>query len=366
MAQNTETRRHGHRFLICLGIVLLVIALLLGGFVLFLTVTEYRPADVEPAQFSILSDPTVFDGSPFRIVSFNTGYASLGKDSDFVLDGGKTSGTQDRPTVEANMAGIGKIFQDADADFYMVQEIDQDSSRTYGINQLDAYAKVLPDHSWYYAPNYVCKFVPFPVTDPMGSIHSGVATYSRYQVSDAQRISLPVPFSWPVRTANLKRCMLETRIPIAGSDAELVILNFHLEAYDSGEGKTAQTQQVLQILQEEYEKGNYVIAGGDFNQIFPEVETFVKPTSQWVPGNLDPLPDSFEGWRYVYDDSVPTCRLLNQPYDPEDSLTQFYVIDGFIVSPNLEVTQIQTLDQQFEFSDHNPVVMDVTLKEGQN
>ena len=42
-------------------------------------------------------------------------------------------------------------------------------------------------------------------------------------------IALPESFTWPVKTCNLKRCMLETRIPLEGSDKELVMINFHLE-----------------------------------------------------------------------------------------------------------------------------------------
>ena len=66
-------------------------------------------------------------------------------------------------------------------------------------------------------------------------------------------------------------------------------------------------------------------------------------------------------WSVVTDDSVPTCRLLNQPYDPADDATQYYVIDGFLVSPNITVDEIKTLDEQFENSDHNPVKLGVTL-----
>ena len=68
--------------------------------------------------------------------------------------------------------------------------------------------------------------------------------------------------------------MLETRIPVDGSDKELVLINFHLEAYDSGEGKVAQMKQLSEKLQEEYAKGNYVIAGGDFNQTFEGMDTY--------------------------------------------------------------------------------------------
>ena len=70
-----------------------------------------------------------------------------------------------------------------------------------------------------------------------------------------------------------------------------------------------------------------------------------------------------EGWQYAYDTSVPTCRLLNQPYDPADTKnTQYYVIDGFILSPNVELVSVNSLDMGFENSDHNPVSICVRLK----
>ena len=291
-------------------------------------------------------------------MTFNTGYASLDDSNDFVMDGGKGSGMADRERVLENQEGIARILAENPADLYMLQELDKDSSRTFRENQLEVYGQVLPDCGWTYAPNFLCKFVPFPFHKPFGDVDSGVATYSRFAMEEPQRISLPTSFSWPMRVANLKRCMLVSRLPIEDEEAELVVINFHLEAYDSLEGKQAQTEQVLKIMAEEYARGNYVIAGGDFNQIFPEVVTDLKETSQWVPGDLEPLPGD---WRYVYDDTTPTCRLLNQPCDPESPLTQYYVIDGFILSPNVQVQRIQTVNQHFEFSDHNPVILDLLL-----
>ena len=118
-----------------------------------------------------------------------------------------------------------------------------------------------------------------------------------------------------------------------------------------------------EFLQAEYEKGNYVIAGGDFNQTFPgTLDKYpINNPSLWVPGVLEPeiLP---YGWSFVYDDSVPSCRLNNQPYDPESPSTQHYLIDGFIVSPNVELLSVNTLDEGFRFSDHNPVEMEIRLK----
>ena len=115
-------------------------------------------------------------------------------------------------------------------------------------------------------------------------------------------------------------------------------------------------------MQTEYAKGNYVIAGGDFNQIFPGGTTNfpLKESSEWRPAGLKlNLPS---GWSYACDLNTPSCRLLNQPYDASSAKTQYYVIDGFILSPNIELTQVQTLNARFVYSDHNPVVLDIQLK----
>ncbi|HCC38245.1 MAG TPA: endonuclease/exonuclease/phosphatase, partial [Treponema sp.] len=47
------------------------------------------------------------------------------------------------------------------------------------------------------------------------------------------------------------------------------MVNLHLDAYESSGGREAQTQMLLDFLYREYAKGNYCIAGGDFNQSFP-------------------------------------------------------------------------------------------------
>ena len=153
-------------------------------------------------------------------------------------------------------------------------------------------------------------------------------------------------------------------MPLADSDKALVLINLHLEAYDNGEGKAKQTAQLVKLLNEEYEKGNYVIAGGDFNSMLPDVNPDLYPlkeTEHFMPADIDAsiLP---EGWQYVTDDSVPTSRLLNHPYDAENlDNNQFYVIDGFILSPNVTLHQVETVDYQFAWSDHNPVRIQVEL-----
>ena len=340
---------------------LIAAAVLAAGLVGYLTVTEYNPAHAELAERGAYNNVDKITGSGLRLVTFNTGFGGLGEDADFFMDGGKGVNPTSQDAVKQNMLGIEEILREQDADVLLLQEVDTDSKRSFHLNQWLQYEYDLADYETRYAMNYSCDYVPYPLEDRIGEVHSGIATYSRYDISSATRYSLPCPFSWPTRVANLKRCMLVTRIPIENTEQELVIVNFHLEAYDDGEGKAAQFEQLLTFLQAEYEKGNYVIAGGDFNQALPDtLERYpIKATTEWEPSLLEELP---KDWQYAYDESVPTCRLLNQPYQPASEKTQYYVIDGFIVSPNIAIDGVETLDEGFVYSDHNPVVLDITLR----
>ena len=344
-----------------LGLVLAV-AVLAAGLVGYLTVTEYNPAYAETAERGANNYKQKLNRTDLRILTFNTGYGGLDADADFFMDGGKSVNPASQEVVERNMIEIERILRDQDADLLLLQEVDTDSDRTFHLNQWLQYEHDLEDYETRYAMNFSCDYVPYPLKERIGEVHSGIATYSRFDIASATRYALPCPFSWPTRVANLKRCMLVTRIPIENrEEQELVVVNFHLEAYDDGEGKAAQSEQLLQFLQAEYEKGNYVIAGGDFNQTFPDtLEQYpIKSTSDWTPSILEELPD---GWQYAYDSNVPTCRLLNQPYQPSSDETQYYVIDGFLVSPNVAVRSVETINEDFAYSDHNPVVLDITLQ----
>ena len=336
---------------------IIVIAALFFG---YLTLREYKPADVTPVGVrGDSSGEKVPSGKEIVVLSWNTGYAALGKNSDFVMDGGGNVPPADKEQVNEYMTGIKNTLDSLNADIYMLQEVDEDSDRSFNTDQRDVYTAG-QDAIGY---NYKCDYVPFP-WPPMGKVNSGVFTTTGYSIDSADRYSLPCPFSWPLRIANLKRCLLASYLPIEGSDKQLVIVNFHLEAYDSGEGKIAQTKQLLEFIEGEYAKGNYVIAGGDWNQTFPGSLDVYPNTHEdlWAVGLIDS--GSFkDGWTLAYDTSSPTCRLLNQPYNPDDGVnTQYYVIDGFVCSPNVNVISCNTVDEGFENSDHNPVRMIVTLK----
>lgn len=343
------------------GIIFLVILLIPASLAAFLTATEYRPKTKEAAETETLDEKKLIPGQTINILSWNTGYGGLSADADFFMDGGTMVNPRSQETVEQNLSAISDEIKQGAYDICLLQEVDRDSTRTEHTDELRLYSE-RTNLGYTYAPNYRCKFVPYPLP-PIGKVESGIATLSNLSMtSRADRISLPCPFKWPIRTANLKRCLLINRYEIEGTDNELVTVNLHLEAYDDGEGKKAQTDALMDLLAEEYEKGNYVVAGGDFNQTFPgSLDSFpIKNPELWTPGIVDEtaLP---EGWELAYDTDTPSCRLLNQPYDPDSSDTQYYVIDGFITSPNVKIDAVKTVNLGFANSDHNPVWLQITL-----
>ena len=340
--------------------ILILIAVAVAAVLVYYTAREYRPENTQELETGS-GTRQLSPGDSLSVLTWNTGYAGLGEDEDFFMDGGSKVRPDSADVVEENLKGICSILQGQEADVLFLQELDRNARRSYHVDELAWYEDALGmDGSFAY--NYKCDFVPYP-WPPIGRVEAGIATLTDYQMSGAARIALPESFRWPVKTCNLKRCMLEVRIPVEGTDRELVLINFHLEAYDSGEGKAAQSAMLAEKLTEEYEKGNYVIAGGDFNQTFDGIDAYpIHNKEDWVPGVYEEA-DIPEGFSLQAAQNVPTCRLLNAPYSGNYEDSQVYVIDGFLVSENLSVDRIENMDTEFEYSDHQPVRLEVTLKE---
>ena len=350
------------KILKALLVIVIVLLVLVGALLTFLTIVEYKPADTESVAVKTVGGQaeSLVTGDSIKLVSWNIGYGALGDNADFFMDGGKMVYTGDEARVRANMDAIAGEIKAQDPDILLLQEIDLNSSRSRHIDET-LYFDGMGFNNMAFANNFKVEFFPIPVP-PYGHIDSGIATYSSYPTTSATRVQLPCPFSWPIRTFNLKRCLLITRIPVEGGK-ELVIVNLHLEAYDDGEGKAAQAQMLMDILNDETAKGNYVIAGGDFNQTFSNIEdNFPVFPEQWQPASLDVSPYT-DNWQFIMYEDIPSCRSLYAPLagnDP-DSL-QYYIIDGFIISSNIRVDSYEILDLGFASSDHNPQVLNITLE----
>ncbi len=349
------------------ALLILICALVLAFvmLIIYLTITEYKPDPVESLTVengAAESDTGLLTGDALTVVSWNVGYGALGDNADFFMDGGSHVYTADKERLSENLSGIGTILSDLEPDIILLQETDTDSARSYHTDEFRYFMDMFPSYDGTFAYNYNARFVPFPLP-PIGEVGSGLVTLSAYDIERSERISLPCPFKWPVRVANLKRCLSVNRIPIEGSDKELVIINLHLEAFDDGEGKAAQTKMLADFLKNELEAGNYIIAGGDFNQSFSGTDTSGCPELEgcWHSGILDE--SNFDSSLTFLQPAVPSGRSLDRPLEgvQDTDSFQFYIIDGFIISDNLTVISVETVNHGFKYTDHNPVVLKVVI-----
>ena len=348
---------------IAIGGVLATVLTLAVGLVAFLSITEYKPGELDEIAVNNNQSNKVSLNQNYSLFSWNVGYCALDENSDFFMDGGSMVRANSKQQVENNAKEISDATTSQNVDFVFYQEVDEDSSRSKRVNEVNIFSSKFSNFGYTYCYNYKTEYVPYPLPT-LGKVSSGLLTLSKYQIKEAHRKKLPSTFSWPVSLVNLKRCLNITRLPINGSSKELVLINLHLEAYDEGDAKIAQTKVLLDVLKEEEQKGNYVIAGGDFNQTFSSVDMNKYPVkdNNWVPGFVDEEELTNINYTPLVDDSVPSCRLLDHPYKgTKKSDNQYYVIDALIVSNNVTVNDSHLVDYDFKNSDHNPFYLNFKL-----
>ena len=349
--------------------ILKILGIILGGLVslvillfLVLTIFEYRPDDIEELAINNNQSSVVEKGTEYRIVTWNVGYGALGDNADFFMDGGTHVYTSNKKRIKENIDCIQSELNSLNADFIFLQEVDVASSRSHMVDEVEYFADALPNYGYTYALNYRCLFVPIPFP-PMAKVKSGIMSFSKFEISEANRQALPCPFSWPVSVANLKRGLSIQVFDIKDTNKKLYMINFHLEAYDDGEGKIAQTKVLVDLLESIYANGDYAIAGGDFNQTLSTISADKYPITEeggWAPGVIDV--SGFTDFTAVMDDTTPTCRSLKIPYvDANKATFQYYLIDGFLVSNNIDIISYNTIGLDFVWSDHNPVKMNFKL-----
>ena len=244
-----------------IGIILICFLILLS----YLWIKEYRPEKIEDVKVYGKGEKDPEIGKNYKIMTWNIGYGGLDKDTDFFMDGGHMVFPINKNHVEKSIDHIISTSKNIDADIKLFQEVDYDSKRTFHINQVEKLRKNLIGSSTF-ALNFKASFVPYPIP-PMGKVESGIMTQTDFKIKKSKRYQQEIPHKFPTRLVNLKRAFNPSYIDIKNSDKKLVIINVHLDAYESGnKGRVAQTKEIIDFVNKEYKKGNYVLVGGDFNQ----------------------------------------------------------------------------------------------------
>ena len=335
-------------------------AVYLVGILLYGSIFEYNPRDAEEAYLNQKSVDVPDSIKSFSIISWNIGYCGLGSEMDFFYDGGEKVKTPAR-LVEKYSKGIADFIANTDSvDFFIFQEVDRKAARSSKLNEIELVEKVLPGFSSSFALNYQSFFVPIPILNPMGQVSSGLLNLSRYNKVESQRYTYYSSYAWPKKLFMPNRCFLADRFQLKDGK-ELIIINTHNSAFDpGGKLKEIEMPRIRDFMITEFEKGNYVIAGGDWNQNPPgfKPDNFADEKKGHTVVSIE---KTFfpEQWQFVFDPEHPTNRNLDISWDKEKTLTT--VIDFFIVSPNIRIETIKTINLDFKYSDHEPVFFQFVL-----
>ncbi len=330
-----------------------------AGGAYYLTANEYAPDEKQSVTVEGSKTKRISAGDTVTAVTYCIGYGIHDSGYDCVLEGGTMSKAPDQTAVEQNIGDIVSNIKALSPDIVLLQEVDRNSARSYNCDETEMITDGMNIYNSVFANDHLCRYVPKGFS---GEIDAGLQTLSKLHYTDtAERISLPDNDKWPSGTVSRKECMLVERIELEDSTKQLVIINVQLT---DSEMNIEQYKELAKVMQLEFAKGNYVIAGGNFNAMLPSVSAGKYPeldTEGFYPEQY-PMSVLTGGWKYCTDDSSPSARRCDKKYDENDKdNVQTYVIDGFITSPNTIVTQTKTIDTQFSAAAHNPISVKVTL-----
>ena len=345
--------------------IVLAFVLVVGAYVAYVFIDYHRIGDMELTPEGDAAATELAAGKRYTVLSYNIGFGAYEDDYGFFMDGGTESWAWSEERLTANVDAIAAFLAQQKADFYLLQEVDIDSTRSYHVDERQPIYQALPGMSHVFAQNYDSPFLMYPLTQPHGASKSGLLTFSPAAISSAKRVELPIENS-VMKLVDLDRCYSVSRIPVDDSK-ELILYNLHLSAYTSdGTIATEQLKLLLADMQAEYEAGNWCVAGGDFNKdlLGDSVVWFGEADQDY--SWAQPIPDGlFDGYDITLvapldeNDPVPSCRNADSAYHEGQYVL---TVDGFMVSKNVAVESAEVVDTGFQWSDHNPVKMVFTLQ----
>lgn len=337
--------------------IVITLLIFLVIFMAYVQITNYSPAKQMPLELRGNKNNKENLKETYSIIAWNIGYCGLGAEMDFFYDGGKRV-RPEYSEYKKYLKGITDfLIANNSVDIMLLQEVDRNSKRSYQYNQVHHIIDTLKSYNAAFAKNYDVPFVPLPVTSPMGKVDAGMMSLSRLRPMMNYRYSLPQSHSWPKSLFMLDRATIMSTFPLP-NQKRLVVLNIHNSAYAKKEEARQKELEVIKSLaKREYKNGNYVIIGGDWNQNPPDYQPDSIPNGRRVGFTLT---EDYIGkdWKWAYDKNKPTNRSLDAPYSDETKTT---IIDFYRLSPNLSIEEVEVLEQDFQFSDHEPVYLEVRL-----
>lgn len=349
------------KIIIPICIALSAIVLIVLSYLMYIILSYHRLEDNLALRIEGNAVNNIPADTELSLLTYNIGFGAYSADYSFFMDGGEHSRALSEDAVLNNINGALDVIEAENPDLLLLQEVDTYGTRSYHINQKNLIAEKFQSFDSIFAENYDSPYFLYPLYEPIGANKSGLLTLSRFNVESSVRKSLPVEKSLS-KYFDLDRAYSVLVIK-TDNGKELILYNVHLSAYTS-DGTISEDQLKLlsDDMQAQYEKGNYIIAAGDFNKdmLGDSSKYFKRPEGEYnwaAPFNESLLP---QGIKSYSGSNVPTCRNADSAFKGDG--TDFVVsVDGVLVSDNIEVLSCETVDTSFAYSDHNPVNLKFVL-----
>ena len=285
-------------------------------------------------------------------MSWNLGYAGLGSGANFAADGGEDFLPECRKLVLENATAIREQIGEFDGDIVFLQEAAGSSFINRNVDLRQTVLDAKPEMSSVYFHDVQSWLVPYPL-----NMNTGKLTLSKFASNEAEGILLPLEDKYYAGFLLREYRMAISRFDI-GHEKPLVAINIHLAAFDDGSTRKKQLAAVLEYAKTEFQKGSYVLVGGDWNLRLIQTD-FPHSTKEEHLFWLEDFPSQEipEGWHLVADNETPSVRTLHQSYIAGNNYV--CTVDGFLLSPNLHSLGIENLDLGFEHSDHQPAILTI-------
>lgn len=306
-----------------------------------------HPAGGKPVVLETVQAPSTALLPPAKssltLLQWNVGYAGLGKDADFKADGGKRILPPSKQSVDRNLGGITNRLKSLEADIYLFQELARPGMLTYGRDVVAQVGAALPGTLMMFSAD---------IDHGLPRLKHGLGVASRVGLEGQKLVRLPdepkLMAGFVARRYHVQ--VLDLRV----ENEPWTLIHLHLSAFDSGSVRDAQFQAVLKLAEEAYGRGHHVVVLGDWNMRFAPTQFpyTADPAAQFWIRDL-PRSQIPSGWHLVFDPRTPSVRTNEQAYVAGRNYTT--IIDGALVSPDVEVVSVTTSDTGFVDTDHQPV-----------
>ncbi|WP_022693714.1 endonuclease/exonuclease/phosphatase family protein [Ponticaulis koreensis] len=327
--------------LIVLLLIVLYLAVAIGSTYFNRSIkTVFRKSDTAPQTLA---------SAELTVMTWNLGYAGLGEESDFKADGGDMLLPPSVSVVEKNLAGIQATLTANPVDVYLLQETAAAGLLTRGVDVRAAVADTLSDWTMFFSSDIGSRMLPEPLR-----LEHGPSMFTRLTDQQPELVRLPSEPEPIMGFIPRHYHMQVSEVEVAGTP--WAVINLHLAAFDEGgDTRNEQLRAVIDFAEQLHAEGKSIVIGGDWNMRLTQTDfpsTSTEDALFWI--HDFPQEELPESWHLAFDANVPTVRTNERPFQPDENYRT--IIDGLLLSPDVELVDVRGIDLAFEYTDHQPAV----------